>query len=122
MTPDPAFVAYLLELFAPAGHASARRMFGGHGLYVDGRMVAVVFDDRLYLKADAATEPDFVAAGCTPFVYTGQKAPVEMSYWSVPEAALDSAEDMAPWLRRAMAAAGRKPPPAKKTRRKSSAS
>jgi DNA transformation protein len=118
MPADAALVAHVLELFAPAGIASARRMFGGHGLYVDGLMVAVVFDDRLYLKADAVTRPAFVAAGCAPFVYTGQKAPVEMSYWSVPEAALDSAEDMAPWLRRALEAAGRKAIAPKKAKRK----
>ena len=108
MPRDDAFVDYVLELFAPAGHASARRMFGGHGVYVDGRMCAIVFDGRLFLKVDAATRADFEGAGCAPFVYTGQQAPIEMSYWSVPEAALDSAEAMAPWLARARAAAGRK--------------
>jgi len=34
---------------------------------------------------------------------------VPSSYWSVPESALDSAEDMRPWARRAIAAALRKP-------------
>jgi DNA transformation protein and related proteins len=108
MTADADFVAYVLELFAPAGRASARRMFGGHGITVDGAFCAIAFDGRLYLKADADTQAAFAAAGCAPFVYTGQKAPIEMSYWSVPEEALDSAEDMRPWLRRALEAAGRK--------------
>ena len=108
MPRDDAFVDYVLELFAPAGSASARRMFGGHGVYVDGAMVAIVFEGRLFLKVDDATRAEFVAAGCAPFVYTGQQAPIEMSYWSVPEQALESAEDMAPWLARASGAAGRK--------------
>jgi DNA transformation protein len=108
MTADAEFVAYLLELFAPAGHATARRMFGGYGLYVDGTICGLVIDGRLYLKTDEATRDDFAAAGCAPFVYTGQKAPIEMSYWTVPESALESAEDMAPWLRRALQAAARK--------------
>jgi DNA transformation protein len=108
MSRDADFVAYVLELFAPAGTASARRMFGGHGVYVDGLMCALVMDGRLYLKADAQTREDFAAAGCTPFVYTGQKQPIELGYWTVPEAALESVEDMAPWLRRAMQAAARK--------------
>jgi DNA transformation protein len=108
MTRDDAFVDYVLELFAPAGRASARRMFGGYGVYVDGTMCAIVFDGRLFLKVDAETREDFRAAGCAPFVYTGQKAPVEMSYWSVPEASLDSAEAMGPWLARAIGVSGRK--------------
>jgi DNA transformation protein len=108
MTADADFVAYVLELFAPAGRASARRMFGGHGIYVDGMFCAIAFDGRVYLKTDADTQAAFAAAGCAPFVYTGQDKPIEMSYWSVPEEALDSAEDMRPWLRRALEAAGRK--------------
>jgi DNA transformation protein len=108
MNPDAAFVAHLLELFAPQGHASARRMFGGYGLYVDGRMCALVMDGRVYLKTDATTRDEFAAAGCAPFVYLGQKLPIEMSYWSVPEEALDSAEAMAPWVARALQAADRK--------------
>ena len=108
MERDDAFVDYVLELFAPAGRASARRMFGGHGIYVDGAFCAIAFDGRLFLKTDAQTQAAFAAAGCGPFVYTGQSEPIEMSYWSVPESALDSAEDMRPWLRRALDAAGRK--------------
>jgi DNA transformation protein and related proteins len=120
MTTDADFVAYVLELFAPAGHATARRMFGGYGVYVDGVICGLVDDGRLYLKTDDATRPDFAAAGCKAFVYTGQKEPIEMSYWTVPEAAFDSAEEMAPWLRRALEAAGRKKasrPKARKTSR-----
>jgi DNA transformation protein len=108
MPSDAGFVAYLLELFAPAGRASARKMFGGTGIYVDGLFCALEWDGRLFLKVDDATRADFVAVGCAPFVYEGPDGPLEMSYWSVPESALDSTEDMRPWLRRALDAAGRK--------------
>lgn len=30
--------------------ASARKMFGEYGLYLDGRVVALICDDTLYLK------------------------------------------------------------------------
>lgn len=118
MNADADFVAYVLELCQPLLRCSARKMFGGYGIYGDGLMFALVFDGRLFLKVDELTKADFVAAGCAPFVYEGQKQPIEMSYWTVPEAALESAEDMAPWARRALAAALRKAnakPPAKKT-------
>jgi DNA transformation protein len=108
MNADADFVAYLLELLQPVGRVSARRMFGGHGLYGDGLMFALVFDGRLYLKVDDGSKDAFVAAGCEPFVYQGQEKPIEMSYWTVPESALESSDDMAPWARLAMAAALRK--------------
>ena len=108
MSADADFVAYVLELVQPLGRCSARKMFGGYGLYGDGLMFGLVFDGRLFLKVDDLSKSQFVAAGCGPFVYEGHDKPIEMSYWTVPEAALESSEDMAPWARRAMAAALRK--------------
>jgi DNA transformation protein len=108
MSGDADFVAYLLELLQPLGRCSARKMFGGYGLYGDGLMFGLVFDGRLYLKVDDLNKSDFVDAGCEPFVYEGQEKPIEMSYWTVPEAALESTEEMTPWARRGLAAALRK--------------
>jgi len=108
MAKQDAYVEYLLELLAPAGAATARRMFGGHGVYLDERMMGLVAEGRFYLKVDAESEPRFRAAGCEPFVYEGGGKRVEMSYWSAPESALESAEEMLPWARLALAAAMRK--------------
>jgi DNA transformation protein len=108
MSGDGDFVAYLLELLQPLGRFSARRMFGGHGLYGDGLMFAIVFDGRLFLKVDDDNRTRFAAAGCEPFVYESKSQTIEMSYWTVPESALESSEDMAPWARLALAAAQRK--------------
>ena len=108
MGSDREFVDYVRELFAPAGLVGVRRMFGGDGFTVDGLFCALAWEGQLFLKVDDATRAAFAAAGCAPFVYEGQGEPIEMAYWTVPESALESAEDMAPWLRRAMEAAGRK--------------
>ena len=110
------FVEHLRELFAPSARFEARRMFGGWGIYLNGLMCGLVAEGQLYLKTDAQTRPEFEAAGCAPFIYTGQKKPITMSYWSVPEEALESGEAMAPWAVRAMAAGRSKAAP--KRRRK----
>jgi DNA transformation protein len=109
MRTDEGFLEWLAELLEPLGRVTLRRMFGGHGVYVDGVFMAIVADGRPYFKADAETEADFVAAGCTPFLFESRGKSVPSSYWSVPESALDSADDMRPWARRAIAAAFRKP-------------
>jgi DNA transformation protein len=108
MAPDQDFVDYVCELLAPLGRASARRMFGGHGVYLDGTMLAIVFGGALYLKVDDASRARFEAEGSRPFVYRDATQEIAMSYWSAPEAALDSAEAMAPWARLARDAALRK--------------
>ena len=103
------FIDYLQELFADFGVVTTRAMFGGHGLYHDGVMFAVAFEDGLYLKVDSQTRALFEAEGCMPFVYTQTDKPLTMSYWSAPAAALDSPQAMLPWARRAFEAALRKP-------------
>jgi DNA transformation protein and related proteins len=55
--------AYLLELLAPLGPISARRMFGGVGLFHGGMMFGLIARDELFLKvARRAVEAAVVAA------------------------------------------------------------
>jgi DNA transformation protein and related proteins len=100
-----ALVDHCLELLAPLGAVRARRMFGGHGLYVDDLFVALIVFERLYLKVDTRSQPAFEAAGCEPFVYDGKSKPITVSYWTVPAEAMESPHLMEPWARQAIAAA-----------------
>jgi DNA transformation protein len=100
------FADHCVELLSTLGAARARRMFGGHGIYVDELFIAIVVDDTLYLKADDATRATFEQAGSRPFTYDTRHAQhVSMNYWTVPEAALESPAELAPWARLAMQAA-----------------
>lgn len=101
----PPFVEHCIELLAPLGSVRVRRMFGGWGLYVDELFVALIAFDRLYLKGSVATNAQFEAAGCEPFIYDGHGEPVRLGYWTAPPDALDSPALMQPWARLAMQAA-----------------
>jgi DNA transformation protein and related proteins len=105
MAQDDEFAAYCAELLAVAGPVKRRRMFGGHGLYVDGLFVAIIAFGRLYLKADATTTPRFEAAGGERFVYGASGKTAALNYWTVPESAMESPPEMRPWVRLAMQAA-----------------
>jgi DNA transformation protein len=105
---DDDFIVWLGELLSGLGRTTSRRMFGGVGIYHDGLIFGLVIDQRLYLKVDDETRAKFAAAGCEPFVYEGMKKPVELGYWSVPDEAMDSTDEMTPWARLAYAAALRK--------------
>lgn len=108
---DP-FVDHVLELLEPLGTMRARAMFGGFGIFHGDRMIALVADDRLYLKSDQKTRPAFESAGSAPFTYTGKRTkPAVMSYHEAPPACLDDAETMLQWARLAVEAAQRAPAP-----------
>ena len=105
MATDREFVTHCMELLSPLGSVRSRRMFGGHGFYVDDLFLALIAFERLYLKADAQTRPRFEAAGCEPFVYDGQGKSVTLGYFTAPEDAMESPALMLPWARLAMASA-----------------
>lgn len=98
-------IDWFRELLAPIGRITARRMFGGAGLYADGLIVGLEVAGSLYLKTDDRTRQAFADAGGQPFVYDGKDQPVTMSYWTPPEEAMDSSEAMQPWARLALEAA-----------------
>ena len=113
------FLDYLQELSADFGPLTTRAMFGGHGVYFEGRIIGIVIDEALYVKVDDATRPFFEAEGCAPFVYESRGKTVPMSYWSLPAEAMDSPQAFLPWAKRANEAALRKPiKPARKPRAK----
>lgn len=102
---SPELVRHCCELIAPLGAVRTRRMFGGHGFYVDDLFIALIAGDRLYLKVDAQTRPLFEAAGCEPFVYDAAGKSVSLGYFSAPEEAMESPPLMQPWARHALSAA-----------------
>ncbi|MEI9892034.1 MAG: TfoX/Sxy family protein [Caulobacteraceae bacterium] len=53
MASNPKTVAFIVEQAAAAGAVSSKPMFGEYGLYCDGKMVAMVCDDRLFVKPTA---------------------------------------------------------------------
>ena len=95
-------------------------MFGGQGIYSGELMFALEIGGELYLKTDDGTVPAFRSAGSRPFVYEKQGRKTEMSYWRLPDGALDDPDEAVRWGRLALQAAehaaARKAKPAKRRR------
>ncbi|OLP53895.1 competence protein TfoX [Rhizobium rhizosphaerae] len=94
------------EIFDSLGPVSIRRMFGGKGIYADGRILAILLHDTLMLKGDGESAPRLEAAGAERWSYEGKGGKtVLMPYWTVPPAAYDDPDEMAVWVREAFDAA-----------------
>jgi DNA transformation protein and related proteins len=72
-------------------------MFGGAGIYREAVMFGLVSDGEIFLKCDNDTSTRFREAGCRPFVYSRRGKSVDMSYWSLPDEALDDSELLKAW-------------------------
>ena len=110
------FIDYLLELMQPLGPVSAKAMFGGYGIYIDELMFALVADDVLYFKTDAANRPDFEQRGLPPFRYHRKGKPYNMSYSEAPAEVFDDADAMQQWANKAISAALKNRKPVKNNR------
>jgi DNA transformation protein len=114
-----AFVQSLHEVFERLGRIETRRMFGGHGVWHEGRMIALVAKDTLYLKSDAGSAEHFDRLNLPPFTYVREGKAMPMSYRLAPADLFEDREEAALWGRRAYEAALRSgQPPKKKTAKK----
>ncbi len=102
------FLARLLALLTPLGPVEARRLFGGHGLYLEGVIFAVVYDGALFLKADEGNRGDFARRGLGPLTYEGRGGKtIALPYWEAPASLLKSGAALRRWAAKAHAAGRR---------------
>ena len=96
------FLHEVLELFGPI---TSRKMFGGHGIYHNGLMFALVADDVLYLKGDDETIPLYEDSGMQPFQFQMKDKVATMKYYSASEDIYDDPELACHWAQLAFDAA-----------------
>ncbi len=94
---DDPFVDHVLELLKDFDSVSARRMFGGYGIFREGLMFALIADGELYVKADDANREQFTKSELPQFAYNKAGKTVMMSYYALPESALEDVNEMLFW-------------------------
>lgn len=95
-----------LTALGKARPIQSRAMFGGLGLYQEGVFMGVVDNDRLFLKIDDQTEPEYIARGMEQWSYDGGKT--FSPYRELPEEVLNDPETCGEWLDAARDAAVRR--------------
>jgi len=101
------FKDYVLDQLSALG-ITARRMFGGHGLYRGDEFFGILHRDRLYFRTDEHSRADYHARGMEPFRPNPKQTLV--SYYEVPADVLDDSELLTNWARAALGTARSKRP------------
>ena len=118
MKTSPEFLAFVLEQLEPMRGVSARRLFGGCGLSVDGHTFALLIDNVLYFTVDDTTRPLYEAMGSPCFSYaTRLRRVLVRSYHAVPAEVLEDRDRMLPMARQAVEVGLRKPLPGSRRKR-----
>jgi DNA transformation protein and related proteins len=105
MPVSPSYRAYVLDQLRVAGTITARPMFGGVGLYLQGLFFGLIADDTLYLKVDQENRAEYERAGSTPF--RPRDRAYSMHYYELPAAVLEDSAELRGWVEKAVAAARR---------------
>lgn len=114
------FADHICDILSPLGPVTAKSMFGGFGIYLDGLMFALIAWDCLFLKADDANRAMFEDSGSAPFKPWEDK-PMVMPYWEVPTDVLEDGGELCRWARASFDAALRTRKPKRKKTGKASA-
>ena len=88
---------YLIDQLAAWGTVTARRMFGGYGIYRGRLMFGLVDNDTHYFKVGETNRNDYEEAGSHPFTYEAKGKQIALSYWLVPTHVLDDETALAQW-------------------------
>lgn len=95
------FVDHVVEMMQTVGPVNAKKMFGGHGIFLEGLMFGLIADNDLYLKVDDKTRDDFLDRGLEPFSYYKKDKEFKLSYYQAPEETLEQVDAMREWGNRA---------------------
>jgi DNA transformation protein len=97
------YLEFVRDQMSSFGEFTIRKMFGGAGLYKDGRMFALVSpDNKLFFKVDEDNLGDYESAGSGPFVPPFKtKRAMAMPYFEVPADVIEDRDEVARWARKA---------------------
>lgn len=101
------YIEYIVDQLSAFGHVTAKKMFGGVGIFFDGLMFALIGHGDLYFKVDDENRMDFEEAGMGPFKPYPDRDET-MQYYQVPADIVEDREELSRWADKAYAVAIRK--------------
>lgn len=91
--------ALLAEKLAGIGDISTKKMFGGNGIFHDGKMFGMVDSKgQAYLKANESNKSQFEDAGAKPHG--------KMPYYAIPAEIMNDQDQLIVWAKSSMALNG----------------
>lgn len=95
MATNKDYLAYILEQLKGMGIVDSKPMFGGTGLFFEGRMFGMIAHDKFRLKVGPENQSQFESVGMEPFHI--KKGAKPLPYWEVPVEVLEDQEELASW-------------------------
>ena len=98
------FLEFVLDQLSDLGDVTARKMFGGAGIYCEGKMLGLIANDVAYLRTDDSNRSDYEKRDSGPFKPWEHKK-MTMPYYEIPPEVLEDPEEFVEWAHRSLAIA-----------------
>ena len=102
-TPFLEYIVY--DVFGESEAITYRAMMGGYTLYKDGKVFAIVDDEKLYFKGSKDTESWYLEHGAKKFWYMKEGKIQYMNYFLMPNEIFENREEFALWFEIALSVA-----------------
>lgn len=89
------FLFYVLDQLSELG-VTYRKMFGGAGLYCQGKVFGLIADDVVYLKVDDSNRKIYIDAGSIQFKPLAHRQQL-MPYFEIPPGVLEDPAEFCEW-------------------------
>ena len=97
---DTSFQQFVLDQLRDLRGVTCRAMFGGFGLYQNGRFFGIIHNSRLYFKTNERTKERYVQEGMKPFRPT--RSQTLKNYCEVPAEVVDDIDLLIAWASEAV--------------------
>ena len=97
---DNSLKDFVLDQLRELDELESRALFGGFGLYTNGKIFGILFRGRLYFKTSDATRAAYVERGVQPFRPNVKQR--LNSYYEVPADVIEDAAQLEQWAREAV--------------------
>lgn len=90
-------VNYIIDMLQDLGQIDVKYMFSDWGFYLDGLFFAILDDDKLFVKADDKNREIFENNDLEQFSYMRKGKVCYLSYYKVPDEAIDDIDELKYW-------------------------
>ncbi len=89
------FLEFVLDQLS-AITVTHKKMFGGAGLYRNGKIFGLIADETVFLKVNDSNKKQYIDQGCIQFKPFPHKKML-MPYYEIPPSVLEDSESLCEW-------------------------
>ena len=97
---ETGFQQFVLDQLHGMPGVTCRAMFGGYGLYQNGRFFGIIHKSRLYFKTDDRTKEPYLLQGMKPF--RPNRTQILKNYYEVPGEIIEDPDCLITWAQEAV--------------------